>query len=83
MAAACGVIGYQILTYYFYGNWPIVTFDFVVETVFGSFPELAWPWANQLLSALGRLPVSVIGFVASYFLLLVSDLLRGEARRRT
>jgi len=82
MAAACGVIGYQALTYYFYGHWPGVSLDFVVEQVFGEFPILAWPWANRLLSAIGRLPLSVVGFVASYFLLLISDLLRGDARRR-
>jgi hypothetical protein len=82
MAAACGVIGYQLLTYYFYGDWPAVSFEFVVGRAFGGFPVLAWPWANRLLGTIGQLPVSVIGFAASYFLLLLSDLLRGNARQR-
>jgi hypothetical protein len=82
MAAACGVIGYQLLTYYFYGDWPAVSFEFVVGRAFGGFPVLAWPWANRLLAMIGQLPVSVIGFAASYCLLLLSDLLRGNARQR-
>ena len=82
MAAACGVIGYQALTYYFYGDWPSVSFEFVVQKLFGSFPIATWPWANQLLITIGKLPVSVVGLAASYSLLLVSDLLRGAAGRR-
>ena len=81
MAAACGVIGYQALTYYFYGNWPSVSFEFVVGKLFGGLPERKWSWANDLLVSIGKLPVSVVGFAASYLLLLVSDLMRGAARR--
>jgi hypothetical protein len=60
-----------------------VSFEFVVEKTFGGFPVLAWPWANRLLTAIEGLPVSAVGFVGSYSLLLISDLLRGDARRRT
>ena len=83
MAVACGAIGYQALTYYFYGNWPNVPFDFVVTKIFGGFPMLGWPWANGLWVAIGQLPASVVGLIMSYSLLLLSDLLRGDARRRT
>jgi hypothetical protein len=83
MAAACGVIGYQVLTYYFYGGWPAVSFEFVVGEIFGGFPALAWPWADRLLRIIGQLPISIVGFATSFCLLLLSDLLRGDARRRT
>jgi hypothetical protein len=82
MATACGVIGYQVLTYYFYADWPIVPFDFVIEKTLGKFPTLAWPWANDLWSSIGKLPTSAVCFIMSYSLLLLSDLLRGDARRR-
>ncbi len=82
MAAACGVIGYQVLTYYFYGRWPPVSFEYVYGTLFGPLPALGWRWANKLLIAVGKLPVAAVGFALSYLLLLVSDLLRGEANRQ-
>ena len=82
MASACGIIGYQVLTWYFYGNWPSVPFEFVIGKIFAGFPVLPWPWANALWAAIGKLPASVVGFILSYSLLLLSDLLRGDARRR-
>jgi hypothetical protein len=82
MAAACGVIGYQVLTLYFYREWPAVSFEFFVVKLAGEYPELEWPWANRLLRGLGQLPLSLFGFLVSYSLLLISDMLRGDARRR-
>ena len=82
MAIACGVVGYQVLTYYFYANWPTVPFDFVVEKIFGQFPTLEWPPANYLWSSTRKLPTSVVCFIISYSLLLLSDVLRGDARRQ-
>ena len=83
MAVACGVIGYQALTYYFYGNWPTVSFAYVVGEVVGDFPTARWGWLNAGLAALGKLPFAAVAFVVSYLLLLASDLLRGEGRRQT
>ena len=82
MATACGVIGYQVLTYYFYANWPIVPFDFVMKKIFGDLPSLEWAPANYLWVSIRSLPTSVVCFVISYSLLLLSDLLRGDARRQ-
>lgn len=83
MASGCGVIGYQILTYHFYGHWPSVSFGFVFGALFGAFPVLAWHWGNAVLSALGRLPVSAIAIVLSYALFLLSDVMRGKDQRQS
>ena len=83
MAASCGVIGYQALTYYFYGNWPSASFGFVYGKLFGALPTLEWRWENELLALLGRLPVAAVGIALSYALLLMSDLLRGRTRRQS
>ena len=83
MASACGVIGYQALTYYFYGNWPTVSFHYVFSELFGDFPVLEWRWEKDLLTWVGRLPVSAVGIVLSYLLLFISDLLRGQGRRQS
>ena len=83
MASAFGAIGYQVLTYYFYGDWPVVSFRFVFERVFGDFPVLAWHWADELLIATGKLPAAVVAIIVCYILLLLSDLLRGEGRRQS
>lgn len=82
MAAALGVIGYQALTYHFYGNWPAVSSQFVYGELFGDLPALKWSWANDLLLGIGKLPVSAVGILLCYLLLLASDLLRGRDRRR-
>jgi hypothetical protein len=81
MAAGCGVIGYQVLTYYFYGRWPTASFHFVYVAVFGDFPVLEWHWENDLLALVGKLPVSFVALSVSYALLLLSDFLRGPNRR--
>ncbi len=81
MASACGVLGYQALTYYFYGYWPAVPSYYVFGKLFGGLPVVGWHWVNDLLALIGTVPVAVVGFVISYILLLVSDFLRGEARR--
>lgn len=83
MASAFGAIGYQVLTYYFYGAWPVVSFRFVYECVFGNFPVLTWHWADALLADAGKLPAAAVAIIVSYILLLLSDLLRGDARRQT
>ena len=83
MAAALGVVGYQALTLYFYGNWPPVSFQFVYGELFGDLPVLRFTWANDILAVIGKLPVSVFGIVVCYLLLLASDLLRGRDRRRS
>ena len=82
MAVACGVIGHQALTYYFYGRWPSVSFEYIYAAVFGPLPALQWHWANNMLMGIGKLPVAVVGFALSYLLLFVSDLLRGQANRQ-
>ena len=83
MAAAFGVLGYQTLTYYFYGNWPPVSFQFVYEQLFGPLPVMDPGWQNDTVRYVGRQPISLIGFVVCYFLLMFSDLLRGDGRRQT
>ena len=83
MGGACGVIGYQMITYIVYGNWPEVPFGFVFNKIFGEYPVLRWAWPNHLIGAIGNLPVSIVGFLTSFVLLLISDLLRGDARRRS
>jgi hypothetical protein len=83
MAASCGVIGYQALTYYFYGDWPATSFEFVFGKLFGAFPTLEWRWENELLAFVGRLPVAAVGIALSYALLLMSDLLHGRNRRQS
>jgi len=83
MASACGIIGYQALTYYFYGNWPAVSFHYVFEELFGDFPILEWRWENDLLAFVGKLPISLVAIVLSYMLLLLSDMLRGHAGRQS
>ena len=81
MAAACGVIGFQVLTYYFYSRWPVVSFHYIYSELFGDFPIMEWQWENDLLGRIGKLPVSVVGIALSYALLLVADLLRGSTGR--
>jgi hypothetical protein len=76
MAAACGVIGFQALTYYFYSRWPMVSFHYVYSALFGDFPVMGWQWENDLLRWTGKLPVSVVGIAISYLLLFIADLLR-------
>ncbi len=77
LAAACGVIGYQILTYYFYQNWPSVSFQFVYNALFGDLPTFGPQWENDAVRWIGNLPVSVVGISLSYLLLFLSDVLRG------
>jgi hypothetical protein len=83
MAGAFGVLGYQCLTYYFYGTWPAVSLGFVWGELFGDFPVLDWTWANYLLLWIGKLPIVGLGIVLSYIILLVSDSLRGRNTRQS
>lgn len=83
MAIALGVIGYQALTLYFYGNWPAVSVQFVYGELFGEFPVVGARWTNRMLAGIGQLPVTAVGILLCYLLLLASDLLRGRDGRRS
>jgi hypothetical protein len=81
LAATLGIVGYQGLTYYFYGAWPPVSTGFVWSSVFGPIAPVGWTWIDYLIGWIAGLPLVVWGLVLSYGLFLASDLFRGRDAR--
>jgi hypothetical protein len=81
MASALGVLGYQCLTYFFYGAWPSVSVGFVWRTLFSYEPILRWSWMKSLAQWISNLPVVGFGIGISYAILLLSDCMRGRTGR--
>ena len=81
LAATLGIIGYQSLTYYFYGAWPSVSAGYVWSTLFGPIAPVGWTWIDYLIAWIASLPLVALGLVFSYALFLVSDLFRGRDAR--
>jgi len=81
MSAALGVLGYQCLTYYFYGSWPPVSAGYVWGQVFGNIPAQGQGWVNYVLQWLAKVPVVALGLALAYVLLFCSDMLRGRNER--
>ena len=84
LAAALGVVGYQVLTLYFYEQWPSVSLDTGWQDVLGTWQMLWNISARDTPDALGwfgRVPLVLAGIVLSYLLFLLSDSLRGRSAR--
>jgi hypothetical protein len=83
MAGALGVLGYQCLTYYFYGAWPAVSVAYVWGELFGAWPTLGWHWINGLFQWIGRLSFVAFCIATSYVILMLSDAMRGRSSRQS
>ena len=81
LAASFGIIGYQALCFYFYGNWPPVAVDFIWQKLFGPWPT-AGGWIGQLLAWCGEAPLFAVGVIIAYITFLWADTLRRREAAR-
>ena len=79
LAAAFGSLGYQLLNYYFYGDWQPLTVEFIWQQVFGPWPVAANRGVDALQAWCGRLPVLGVGVAFAYLCFLLSDSLQPQA----
>jgi hypothetical protein len=87
LAASLSIVGYQVLTYYFYQHWPPVSLATGWQEVVGAW-HLVWdmppnPPDEEGLTWLRRVPLVPVGIILSYGLFLLSDVLRGRLGRRS
>ena len=78
LAAAFGILGYQVLTYHFYDYWQPVTVEFIWGKLFGPWPVAANATVNAVASWCGRLPLLAVGIVLGYLCLLIADSVRQQ-----
>jgi hypothetical protein len=86
LAASLAILGYQVLTYYFYQYWPPVSLASAWQEVVGAW-QLIWdipshPVHDEDLTWLRQVPLVPAGIILSYGFFLLSDVLRGRFGRR-
>ena len=93
LAASLGVLGYQVLTLYFYRDWPAVSLGYAWQAfadlwhdVFGGLfqlPQTTEPGSlgARSLAWLAGQPLTLAGILLAYALFLLSDTLRGRNSR--
>ena len=72
-ALSLGILGYQGLTYLFYGDWPPVTVAYVWGMLVEPWPAEAGGWLGTAEAWFGRLPLMVPGIAFAYLSFLVAD----------
>ena len=72
-ALSLGILGYQVLTFYFYDNWPPVTVAYVWGVLFDPLPAEGGGWTGAVSGWFGRLPLLAVGIVFSYLCFLIGD----------
>jgi hypothetical protein len=71
-ALSLGILGYQLLTYYFYDYWQPVTVEFIWGKLFNPWPT-ASGWIGGITAWFGRLPLLAVGIAFTYLCFLVAD----------
>jgi hypothetical protein len=76
LALSFGIIGYQSLTYYFYGYWPPVTVAFIWTHLFGPWAASDVGWVDRAEQWYGNTSLFATGVALTYLCFLLADVSR-------